>query len=61
MISKETMFMVGQNCDEYRSKSALNMMSMTNLSESCDNCLNYVRGHCIKDMITAIEGKIKIN
>jgi hypothetical protein len=61
MISSEMKSIVAQNCPGYEPRYALSMMSMGMLSESCDNCANFVRGHCVKDLLDEIKEKIERN
>ena len=61
MISGETKSIIAQNCPGYEPRYALTMMSMVSLSESCDNCSNYVRASCTKDLLDDIKEKVERN
>jgi hypothetical protein len=61
MISSELKMMVAQNCSGYKPISLVSMTSLGNLSESCSNCANYIRGRCIKDLFEEIRDTIRIN
>ena len=61
MVSSELKMMVAQNCSYYNRRYALSMESLGNLSESCSNCSNYVRGRCVKDLFDDIRDMVKIN
>lgn len=61
MVSSGVKMMVAQNCSRYNPKSALPMSSIGNLSESCSNCSNYIRGRCVKNLFENILDTIKVN
>ena len=61
MVSSEVKMMVAQNCSSYNPRSAQAMASIGNLSGSCGNCCNYVRGRCTKGLFEDIMDTIKIN
>ena len=61
MVSSELKMMVAQNCASYSPRSAQGMASIGNLSESCSNCSNYIRGRCVKGLFENIIDTIKIN
>jgi len=61
MVSSELKMMVAQNCFDYDTRSAVAMASLGNLSESCSNCSNYIRGRCVKGLFEDILDTIKIN
>lgn len=62
MIYNELKSMVAQSCPEYSSKNpVISMISMGNFAQSCDSCLNYVSGKCIKALFEEIGERIIIN
>jgi hypothetical protein len=61
MVSNEMKSTIAQNCPGYEARYALSMLSMGSLSESCNNCSNYVRGQCIKDLLDPMREKIERN
>ena len=61
MVSGEMKSIIAQNCPRYESRYELEMMSMVSLFESCDNCSNYVRSNCIKDLLNDIKEKVERN
>lgn len=61
MVSSELKMMVAQNCSGYSSRLALFMESIGNLSGSCSNCSNYIRGRCVKGLFDDIRDMVKIN
>ncbi|WMJ80030.1 hypothetical protein RBU49_14410 [Clostridium sp. MB40-C1] len=54
MISKEFKMVVAQNCLDYDAKYAITMFSMGTLSESCNNCKNFINGECSKGLFDEI-------
>jgi len=61
MVSSEIKMMVAQNCHGYIPRSVSFMEIFGNLSESCSNCSNYIRGNCVKGLFDDIRDTIKIN
>lgn len=61
MVSSELKMMVAQNCSGYNPRLALFIESIGNLSESCSNCSNYIRGRCVKGLFDDIRDMVKIN
>lgn len=61
MVSEMEKMAVAQNCRGYEPRNAAVMSSMGNLSESCSNCSNYVRGKCIKDLFDDIRNTLRFN
>lgn len=54
MFSNVTNMRVAQNCMEYSAKSIISLLSVSVLSESCDNCQNYIKGKCTKGLFYEI-------
>ncbi len=61
MVSNELKMRIGQNCPGYVSRNTSFMSSSTELAESCNNCANFVRGKCIKDLFDKIREEIRQN
>ncbi len=61
MISNEIKSRVAQNCSLYNSRAYCSGKSLINLNPSCDNCDNFVRGHCVKNIFDDICEKIRLN
>ncbi|MFA6941335.1 MAG: hypothetical protein WCQ54_10200 [Clostridiaceae bacterium] len=61
MVSEELKMTVAQNCSGYRPRSVFLSMSMGTLSESCNNCANFIHGKCAKGLFTEIEREITHN
>ena len=63
MSLSEAKKFVAQNCPGYRNRNyySLTNMSMGTSYESCDNCTNFVRGHCSKDLYDDIRDRITLN
>lgn len=61
MISNELKMRVAQNCPGYVSRNNGFLSSMTQLSESCDNCKNFIRGKCVKGLFDEVKEKIRQN
>lgn len=60
MITKDLNRVVCDNCSEYIDK-----LSMTNeafnVKNSCNKCINYQNGHCIKNMFNVIKDVVNMN
>lgn len=52
---------IAQNCFEYEPKYIISLLSMGVLSESCNNCQNYIKGNCNKGLIDEIMETINRN
>lgn len=61
MVSNELKMRIAQNCSGYESRNSGFLSSMTQLSESCDNCKNFVRGKCVKDLFDEVREEIRQN
>ncbi|MBE6043494.1 hypothetical protein [Clostridium thermopalmarium] len=61
MICDSTKMIIAQNCIGYEPKYIISLLSMTSLSESCNNCQNYIRGNCIKGLFDDMVETIKRN
>lgn len=61
MISFEIKNRIAQNCSLYNSRGYCSGKILININPSCDNCDNFVRGHCIKNVFDDIYEKIRIN
>ncbi|MFD3155302.1 hypothetical protein ACFIJ5_00075 [Haloimpatiens sp. FM7330] len=61
MVSNELKMRVAQNCSGYRSRNVSFMSSMTELAESCNNCANFVRGKCVKNLFDEVREQIREN
>lgn len=61
MLSSETKSIAAQNCDSYIPYNPVMQLSMTDLSQSCSNCSNFIKGKCITGNFSEIMKKIKIN
>jgi hypothetical protein len=61
MVSEELKMTVAQNCSGYRPRSVYLSMSMGTLSESCNNCANFINGKCAKGLFNEIEREITTN
>lgn len=61
MVSSETKMRVAQNCPGYDAVYEMVMMSMGSLAQSCDNCSNFVRGRCVKELFDGIRDRIRVN
>lgn len=53
---------VAENCDEYNpvNHDFISQMGVT-LSETCDNCKNFINGRCIKNLFDPIKEAINRN
>lgn len=61
MVSGEVKMRVAQNCHGYRPRYLFSSMSLGSSSQSCSNCVNYVRGKCTKDLFDGIRAAIRVN
>ncbi|QGU93791.1 hypothetical protein GOM49_00375 [Clostridium bovifaecis] len=61
MISNSTKMVIAQNCLGYNPKYIISLLSMATLSESCNNCQNYVKGNCTKGLFDEMMETIKRN
>jgi len=61
VISSELKMRVAQNCPGYHPRYIFSSMSMGTSSESCNNCVNFVRGKCSKNLFDDIKETIRIN
>ena len=61
MVSEELKMTVAQNCSGYRPRNTIISMSMGTLSESCNNCANFIHGKCSKGLFTEIERELTYN
>lgn len=61
MFSSEIGSRVAQNCHLYYARSYYTCNSFNNMDPNCNNCVNYVRGHCIKGTFDEIYNKIRVN
>ncbi len=52
---------VAQNCPGYNPRNSWGLMSLGNISETCDTCANFIRGKCIKDLFDDIASNITVN
>lgn len=50
-----------QNCLDYAPKYIISLLSVASLSESCNNCQNYIKGKCTKGLFDEIMETIKRN
>lgn len=61
MVSNELKMVVAKNCSGYEPKHAVTMLSMGTLSESCNNCKNFIKGKCNKGLFDEIKESITRN
>ncbi|MCY6485921.1 hypothetical protein OW763_16555 [Clostridium aestuarii] len=61
MVSNEMKMVIAQNCQEYEAKYGISMLSMGTLSESCNNCKNFIKGKCTKGLFDEIMETIRRN
>jgi hypothetical protein len=61
MISNSTKMIIAQNCLGYEPRYIISLLSMTSLSESCNNCQSYIRGNCAKGLLNDMMETIKRN
>lgn len=62
MYKNELKSVIGENCHGYEPRYGLSMMSMGGpLSPSCDNCANFIRGKCDKDLYDPMKNLIENN
>ena len=61
MIGSEIKSMVAQNCHGYEARFPASMLSMGSRAESCDSCINFVRGRCKKKLFDKIRDTITTN
>lgn len=61
MISLQDKILVAQNCEAYKPKSYMLTAAISYIAQSCNQCVNYTNGKCIKELFEEIEEKIKIN
>lgn len=61
MNSNNGKMVVAQNCLEYYPKYIISLLSMSALSESCNNCQNYIKGDCTKGLFNEIMETINRN
>lgn len=62
MRLQELKMVVAENCDEYNpvNHDFISQMGVT-LSETCDNCKNFIDGRCIKNLFDPIKEAINRN
>ena len=61
MTKNELKMRVAENCSEYHSKYIFTSMSLGMGSESCNNCINFIKGKCAKELFDNIKHNISIN
>lgn len=61
MASEMEKMAVAQNCSGYEPRNAAVMSSMGSLSESCNNCSNYIRGKCVKNLFDYVSSTLRFN
>lgn len=61
MISNSSKMIAAQNCLDYAPKYIISLLSVASLSESCNNCQNYIKGKCTKGLFDEIMETIKRN
>ena len=62
MYKDQLKSIIGENCPGYDARYGSSMISMGGaLSNSCDNCSNFVRGRCIKDLYDYMKNLINTN
>jgi hypothetical protein len=60
MLSNQMKSIIAESCPGYEGKYILSM-AMGNLAQSCNDCANFVRGKCTKDLLHSIKEKIERN
>ncbi|MEG1257281.1 hypothetical protein [Clostridium sp.] len=61
MISNEIKSRVAQNCSFYNERSYYQDKLLMQLEQSCNNCENFVRGKCIKNVFYDIVDNIRVD
>lgn len=61
MYYSELRSIIGQNCVCYDPRSITAIMSMSSLAQSCDNCSNFIREKCTKNLFESMKVMIETN
>lgn len=61
MLTSETKCRIAENCSFYNMRSYYTAREFLSINRSCDYCKNFVRGHCVKDVLDEIYDKIRLN
>ncbi|MEW8996091.1 hypothetical protein [Clostridium sp.] len=61
MVSNEIKSRIAQNCSFYNERSYYPDKIIMQLEQSCNNCSNFVREHCVKDIFDEIYEEIRLN
>lgn len=61
MVSNEIKSRIAQNCSFYNERSYYPDKILIQLEESCNNCSNFVRGRCVKDVFDSIYENIRLS
>lgn len=61
MVSLENKMVVAQNCIEYEPKNYIRIINHSSISESCDDCANYIDGKCNRKLFDEIHEIVKTN
>lgn len=60
-LTSEIKQRIAQNCSFYNERSYYPDKVLLQLEQSCNNCSNFVRGHCEKDVLESIYNNIRLN
>lgn len=59
-LSSEIKERIADNCSHYKMRGIYPNSTLSIGTYSCDNCRNYVLGHCIKDIQEDVYEKIRL-
>lgn len=60
-LTSEIKQRIAQNCSLYNERSYYPDKVLLQLEQSCNNCQNFVRGHCTKEVLDDIYTNIRLN
>ncbi|HBC96557.1 MAG TPA: hypothetical protein DC034_07150 [Clostridium sp.] len=61
MISIQNKMVVAENCKEYRPKNDVMGLEVSYISNSCNDCVNFVDEQCSKKLFDEIEKIVNMN
>lgn len=61
IISREIKCIIAQSCPKYIVKDNMSIMNLSNISQSCNNCVNFVYGKCKKGLFNEIKKTVELN
>lgn len=60
-LTNEIKQRIAQNCSFYNERSYYTDKNLLQLDQSCNNCNNFVRGHCTKEVLDDIYANIRLS